>query len=292
MKDVIDLKLGKENTKIDCLDKGFVQLVDCMPRLIHDNEDSADYTIAEAARCSYQRGTKTIRDDKGLIRYLMRHNHTSPFEMIEFKFHMKMPLYICTQLLRHRTASVNCLSARFSQLTDDYYIPDVSNIRIQSEINKQGSESNVDALKAIGINSIMNTMCEETYEAYIKLLNQGVAREQARGILPYCFYTELYWKMDLKNLLHFLNLRCDEHAQQEIRVYANAILDLIKPIIPYTIDAWEEYSEYRGGMKLTKTEINTLKELLKDVSKDDIPSIFNNKLEKKEWEDKLKKLGF
>jgi thymidylate synthase (FAD) len=283
---------------INCLDHGFVKLIDCMPRVIPKEEESADHAIAEAARCSYQRGTKTVADDKTLIRYLMRHNHTSPLEMVEFKFHCKMPMFVARQWIRHRTANVNELSGRYSEMPEEYYIPETDNYRNQSVTNTQGSEGYIDESEAVLLMKQMEEICGGSFTQYHEFLKNGLVREQSRMILPLNTYTEWYWKIDLKNLLHFLNLRCDGHAQKEIQVYGNAILDLIKPIVPWTIDAWEDYSPYRGGMMLTKYEVDSFKKAFAD---DDVTrAIWHyldnaeniSGLEKKEWADKLKKLGF
>jgi thymidylate synthase (FAD) len=294
MKDIIQEKYGEKDPLIACLDHGFVQLLDCMPRIIKDSEKTADYAIAEAARCSYQRGTKTIADDKALIRYLMRHNHTSPFEMIEFKFKMKLPIFVARQIIRHRTANLNELSGRYSEMPEEYYIPE--ELRLQSQTNTQGSEGTISDGQGQMMRGLMRLQGKDAFNYYKQLLGSGVAREQARAVLPLSTYTEWYWKIDLKNLLHFLDLRCDGHAQEEVRVYADAILELIKPIVPWTIEAWEDYSSYRGGMILTKYEVEALKEMFNDpdiVYSDDSGDIkVDNKLEQKEWKDKSKKLGF
>ena len=220
MKDVLE---GK-GLSIKCLDLGEVRLVDCMPRLIPDTENSADFSIAEAARCSYQRGTKQISNDVGLIRHLLRSGHTSPFEQIEFKFYIKMPIFIARQLVRHRTANMNELSGRFSELQDDYYIPSQNDVRIQSKTNKQGSDGILDEKMSSDIITNIHVNSEECFNLYKEFLRKDVTREQARIVLPLNTYTAMYWKMDLHNLLHFLSLRCDEHSQKEMREYANAIL--------------------------------------------------------------------
>lgn len=293
MKDIILEKFGEYSPEIKCLDKGFVKLIDCMPRMVEDAEDSADYAIAEAARCSYQRGTKTINDDKILIRYLMRHNHTSPFEMIEFKFKMKMPIFVCRQMVRHRCASANELSGRYSVMPDEYYMPTEEDMRGQSTVNRQGSEGLIDEDKISSRLEDIRNISDEAFKTYHRNLEDELVREMSRIVLPLSTYTEWYWKIDLKNLLHLLNLRCDSHAQKEIRVYADAILELIKPIIPYTIEAWEDYSPYRGGMTLTKQEIETIKNILVRYS-DDITSDINvdSHIERLEWLSKKKELGF
>ncbi len=302
MKDIIEEKYGKEEPEIKCLDHGFVKLLDCMPRIIRDNEETADYAIAEAARNSYEE-LKTISDNKTLIRYLMRKTHTSPFEMVEFKFKMKMPMYIGTQTLRHRTASINMLSGRYSKMPDEFYVPSIDDVRTQDSINTQGSDGNLPINISKKMIDDIEGLQGKIYEKYNEFLDNGMAREQARGILPYNLYTTMYWKMDLHNLLHFLNLRCDHHAQKEIQIYANAILDLIKYIVPWTIEAWEDYSPYRGGMILTRYEVEKIRKIIQNA-----PNLYNvpigeemnvfenidvkNKIEQKEWKDKAKKLGF
>tara|TARA_Y100000389_G_scaffold191394_1_gene217526 strand:+ start:3379 stop:4146 length:768 start_codon:yes stop_codon:yes gene_type:complete len=210
------------------LDKGFVRLVDHMPR------EDLDSSIVQSARVSYGDGTKTKRGDEGLIRYLMRHWHTTPFEMVEFKFHIKMPIYIARQHMRHRTASINELSARYSVVPHEYYAPDI--LRGQATVNHQGSEGICEASM-----SDMQTHIEKSFEVYDSLLNDGCCREQARGVLPQATYTEFYWKINLHNLMHYLHLRMDEHAQLEIRKYAIAIFDLVKPLAPITMKAFVDF---------------------------------------------------
>lgn len=291
MNDVIVRNLGP-NTERKCLDFGYVKLVDCMPRMVDEREESADYAIAEAARCSYQRGTKSIRDDKTLIRYLMRHDHTSPFEMIEFKFNMKIPIFVARQMVRHRMVSLSELSGRYSEMPEEYHVPE--ELRLQSSINIQGSEGLLGEEDIRSLTTLMKLQGMGDFKFYHQCLNAGVSREQSRIVLPLSTYTEWYWKIDLKNLLHFLDLRCDSHSQKEIQVYADAILDLIRPIVPWTIEAWEDYSSYRGGILLTKYEVESLKKSfsgLKSIGLT-IPQIsVNNKLEKLEWENKLLKMG-
>lgn len=288
--DIIEVK-----PEISCLDHGYVKLVDCMPRLIPDEEESADHAIAEAARCSYQRGTKTIADDKTLIRYLMRHNHTSPFEMVEFKFHCKLPIFVARQMIRTRTANVNELSGRYSEMPEEYYIP--GELRVQSLTNTQGSEGSLSEAQTQSTKGLMRLQSQDAFKFYYRLLEEEVAREQARIVLPLSTYTEWYWKIDLKNLLHFLALRCDSHAQEEIQVYGNAILDLIRPIVPWAIEAWEDYSPYRGGMILTRYEVEAIRRLVEnELGNDkywaeDLNIYVDSKLEQNEWKEKAKKLG-
>ena len=287
MKDVF-LNILKDD--ISCLDKGFVKLIDCMPRILPEKEETADYAIAEAARRSYKE-LKTVSNNKTLIRYLMRKVHTGPFEMIEFKFCMKLPMYICTQILRHRTASMNILSGRYSLMTDEFYIPDIDNIRFQDKSNKQGSGGVMDDELSQEIINDISRVHQITYDQYTKNLEKGMAKEQARGILPYDLYTEMFWKIDLKNLLHFLALRCDEHSQQEIRVYADAILELITPIVPITIEAWNDYHPLRSALILTRLEVEALKEIIGSFTCKINSLASENKRERKEWVEKAKKLG-
>lgn len=226
-----------ENTtekEIKCLDKGFIRLVDYM-----GNDDS----IVQAARVSYGKGTKSISEDKSLIRYLMRHKHTSPFEMVEFKFHVKLPIFIARQWIRHRTANVNEYSGRYSEMKDEFYIPDINQLRPQSLINKQGrSSESLSGEVAQEIASKFEETQKKLFSEYSELLEKDLARELARINLPLSNYTEWYWKIDLHNLFHFLRLRLDEHAQYEIRVYAEAICELIKDIIPVAYSAFEDYT--------------------------------------------------
>jgi thymidylate synthase (FAD) len=225
------------------LDHGFVRLVDHMP------QKDLDSSIVQSARVSYGDGTKTSRGDRGLIRYLLRHWHTTPFEMVEFKFHIKMPIYIARQHLRHRTASVNELSARYSVVPKEYYEPDT--YRGQSLVNHQGSEGTVE-LDSTKVSEHLS----RSFDVYEELLENGCCREQARGTLPQSTYTEFYWKINLHNLLHYLHLRMDAHAQQEIRDYATAIFELVKPLVPITMEAFMDFRV--NAMQLTGPEIEAL----------------------------------
>ena len=280
-------------TKVDCLDKGFVQIVDVMPREIPEGQ-TCDYAIAQMARVSYGQGTKSVNEDKGLIQYLLRHAHTSPFEGIDFKFHMKMPIFIARQAIRHRTVSLNEISGRYSVMKDEFYIPRSEDIRRQSTTNKQGSDGFIDENMSQEFSDKIDLNCRDAYSLYLKMLDAGVAREQARMILPLNLYTEWYWKQNLHNLLHFLSLRADAHAQLEIRVYADAILKLIQPLVPWTIEAWNKYHPMRGAMKLTSLEVDALSEVFqKHPIQEPIPDIkTDNKREQAEWKEKAKKLGF
>ena len=199
---------------IPCLDKGFVRLVDSM---------GGDEAIVQAARVSYGKGTRKVSQDRGLIRYLMRHRHTTPFEMVEFKFHAKMPIFVARQWVRHRTANINEYSLRYSEARDEFYIPDPDQIQFQSTINKQGRSGEVPKALKERIQTYFREISERSFDIYKEMNDAGVARELARAVLPVNLYTEWYWKNDLHNLLHFIGLRSDSHAQYEIRVYSDAM---------------------------------------------------------------------
>jgi thymidylate synthase (FAD) len=260
-------------------DHGLVALVDVMPRLVPAGK-SADFAIVQAARVSYGHGTKQINEDRGLIRYLARHRHTTPFEMVEFKFHHVMPIFVARQWIRHRTASVNEYSARYSVVPDRFYRPTAENIRQQSAANRQGGTGPLEAATAEEFLAYLDK-AQSVYADYEKLLAKGVARELARIGLPINAYTEWYWKIDLHNLFHFLSLRLDSHAQQEIRDYAIAMLALIRPIVPMATEAFVDY--VLEGMHLTRLEIEALLT--------GQPLASPNKREHAEWEEKKLRLG-
>ena len=251
------------------LDHGFVRLVDHMP------QTELDSSIVQAARVSYGDGTKTSRGDAGLIRYLMRHWHNTPFEMVEFKFHIKMPMYIARQHMRHRMASVNEYSARYSVVKDDHYKPET--LRGQSTVNHQGSEGVVDISEENM--EIFNKHFGDSYTIYTKLLEDGCCREQARGALTQSTYTEFYWKIDLHNLMHYLRLRLEPGAQKEIREYAEAIYDLIQPLVPITMKAFTDFR--MNAIQLSGPEIEAI------ANGTHIESIG----ERREFEEKMKLLG-
>ncbi|MFN3196082.1 MAG: FAD-dependent thymidylate synthase [Chlorobiota bacterium] len=269
--------IGKE---IKCLDHGFVRLVDVM---------GDDSSIVQAARVSYGSGTKTVREDRGLIRYLMRHWHTTPFEMVEFKFHIKLPIFIARQWIRHRTANVNEYSGRYSIMKDDFYVPDLEQIRPQSENNKQGrSEEAFEPEKAKQIQDSISKVQKDLYGEYENLLDDNFARELARINLPLSNYTEWYWKIDLHNLFHFLRLRIDSHAQYEIRVFGEAMADIVKQIVPH---AWEAFEDYRlNAANFSKPELNALKELLNGTKIEDL-NLEELKLSKREFRELQSKLS-
>ena len=215
------------------LDKGFVRLVDYL---------GADERIVQAARVSYGAGTKTFREDRGLIRYLMRNEHTSPFEQVVLTFHVKMPIFVARQWIRHRTARVNEISGRYSVMEQEFYVPEGKDIAQQSESNRQGREREaVDPEVQQEVAGKLEADQQQAYEAYQSLLDQGLARELARVNLPVSLYTEMYWQIDLHNLFHFLKLRMDAHAQYEIRAYASMIYSIVQRVCPIACEAFEDY---------------------------------------------------
>lgn len=214
------------------LSHGFVVLVDYM------GDDAA---VVQAARVSYGAGTRTVRDDRGLIRYLLRHGHTTPFEMVELKFLIRLPIYIARQWIRHRTASVNEYSARYSVVPDEYELPAPGEVHRQSARNRQGRGEPLDLAVGESFRADVDRISQEAYQAYQRALSQGVARETARMLLPVSFYTQWYWKVNLHNLFHFLSLRLDPHAQEEIRRYAAVVAELARTVAPTCFEAFEEF---------------------------------------------------
>lgn len=269
--------MNREENKdkfIKCLDKGFVRLIDSM---------GDDEAIVQAARVSYGSGTKSYREDRGLIRYLMRNKHTSPFEMVEFKFHVKLPIFVARQWIRHRTANVNELSGRYSQMTDEFYLPDFSQIRHQSDNNKQGrSDVQLDGETADSVIQRMQQSHKQSYDEYQSYLQDDLARELARINLPLSTYTEWYWKIDLHNLFHFLKLRLDAHAQYEIRVYAEAIAEILRGIVPIAYEAFEDYNLY--SKSFSRIELDFLKSAI-DKSKLNEKTLLDMGLSKREAND-------
>jgi thymidylate synthase (FAD) len=255
---------------IPVLDYGFVGLVDHM---------GSDSDIVSAARVSYGDGTKTINEDRGLIRYLVSHKHTSPIEMAEVKLHIRMPIFIMRQWVRHRTASLNEYSGRYSVMTDEFYVPEIADIQPQSKDNKQGRGGTLLLEDAEHAQDVMEIGGALAYHEYQSLLGSkdhdadhwspefpGIARETARINLPLSSYTELYWKQDLHNLLHLIKLRRDVHAQKEIRDYAEAVFTLIQPLFPLTIEAWEDY--IWNARTLSRMQIEMFEDLLSSFSAD------------------------
>jgi thymidylate synthase (FAD) len=247
-----DLELG---VKHPVLTHGYVVLVDYM---------GDDSSIVQAARVSYGKGTRSVRDDRGLIRYLMRHRHTTPFEMVELKFLVRLPIYVARQWIRHRTASANEHSARYSVVPDEFDLPPLEAIRRQSQRNRQGRDKALPPEVAGAFRNDLDRISREAYEAYTKALEAGVARETARLILPLAAYTEWYWKIDLHNLLHFLGLRLDPHAQEEIRLYAAEMAKLTKLVAPMAYEAFEDYS--LRSMSLSRPETRAVRALLGGAS--------------------------
>ena len=244
---------------IKCLDKGFVRLVDSM---------GGDDAIVQAARVSYGKGTSKVSQDRGLIRYLMRHRHTTPFEMVEFKFHCKMPIFVARQWVRHRTANINEYSLRYSEARDEFYYPDPTQIQYQSALNKQGRAGKVPKKLTDKVLQYFKKISERSFDMYQELNEAGLARELIRAILPLNLYTEWYWKNDLHNLLHFIGLRSDSHAQYEIRVYSDAMAESVKKTAPH---AWESYQDYVvKGMRFSRIEQSLLERNLPDRVVDDI----------------------
>ena len=237
---------------INCLDKGFVRLVDWM---------GSDQRIVQSARVSYGDGTKTVREDKGLIDYLMRHAHTSPFEQVQFTFHVKMPIFVARQIVRHRTAKLNEISGRYSVLKDEFYEPDVSRMVKQSKDNKQGSSEELLEDAESFLQSFKDEQFE-MYDNYTEYIQGGMAKEMARINLPLAIYTEWYWTIDLHNLFHFLKLRMDNHAQYEVRVYADAKFNLIKDIVPFACEAFEKH--VINGRKFSADEMELIKLFLSE----------------------------
>lgn len=251
---------------VSVLDHGFVGLVDTM---------GTDGSIVQAARVSYGDGTKSVLEDRALIRYLMKHKHTSPFEMCQIKIHIKMPIFVMRQWVRHRTASLNEYSGRYSVMTDEFYLPEPEMIQPQSKDNKQGRAGTIRPETATGVRWMMKAAYDHNYDVYQALLGEraddkfaageviydpygesafsgdddwlfdsefdGIAREMARCVLPVANYTELYWTQNLHNMMHLLKLRMDPHAQYEIRVFAQAVYDLIQPIYPAALEAFDDY---------------------------------------------------
>lgn len=270
--------IGKE---FKCLDKGFVRLVDLM---------GSDESIVQAARVSYGKGTKTVSEDRNLIRYLMRHRHTSPFEMVEYKFHIKLPIFVARQWIRHRTANVNEYSGRYSIMPDEFYIPSKEDVRTQSKTNKQGrsEEPLPDEIANEFLKDLQETQ-ELLYQKYNDYLTKGIAREISRINLPLSTYTEWYWKIDLHNLLHFLELRLHPTAQFEIREYAKIIAQIVQATCPL---AYEAFQDYRlNAISFSAVEIKILKNMIQYK----LPS-FDEMLEmgltKREVEEFFSKLTF
>ena len=270
-------------TPIKVLDHGFIRVIDYMGN---------DSSIVQSARVSYGTGTKKVNQDQGLINYLMKNSHTTPFEMCEIKFHIKLPIFIARQWIRHRTANVNEYSARYSILDKEFYLPNLQNIATQSTSNKQGRKSVLCPVEAQRVLDILKEDSLRCYDHYIHLLNidtntgdtkdlkkEGLARELARMNLTLNYYTQWYWKIDLNNLLHFLRLRTSSHAQYEIREYSLKILDIIAMWVPSTYDAFINYK--KNSVNLSAIGIKNIRKMLKGerISQE------NSGMSKREWDE-------
>ncbi len=235
------------------LNQGFIRLVDYM---------GGDARIVQAARVSYGEGTKSYRQDKGLISYLLRNEHTSPFEQVIFTFHVKLPIFVARQWIRHRTARLNEISGRYSVMKEEFYIPADADIAKQAKNNKQGRDTRpVDPVEAEEIRQALIRGQREAYEKYEDLLNKDLAREIARVNLPLSLYTEWYWQIDLHNLFHFLKLRLDPHAQKEIRAYAEVMLDIASKVCPAACEAFNDH--IRTGVRFSGYELEALRRMTK-----------------------------
>ena len=259
------------------LDHGFVRVIDYM------GDDAA---ICQAARVSYGKGTKSVQNDAGLIRYLMRHLHSTPFEMCEIKLHVKLPVFVARQWIRHRTANVNEYSARYSILDREFYIPAPEHVNAQSVVNNQGRGGVLSGPEAARVLEILKADSNRAYDHYEEMISQdgpdgapqdGLARELARMNLPANIYTQWYWKVDLHNLFHFLRLRADAHAQYEIRVYADAICNVVADWVPAAYSAFEDYR--LGGATLSGKALDCVRRMLKgeEVTQE------NSGMSKGEW---------
>ncbi|WP_194246312.1 FAD-dependent thymidylate synthase [Martelella limonii] len=275
-------------TRIPILDSGFIRVIDYM------GDDAA---IVQAARVSYGRGTRKVSEDRGLIRYLMRHQHTTPFEMPSIKFHVKLPIFVARQWIRHRTASVNEYSARYSILEREFYLPAPDQLAEQSSSNRQGRSTALTLEDAQQVLELLASDAQRNYEHYVWMLNEdehgnvqddarsGLARELARMNLTLNTYTQWYWKTDLHNLFNFLRLRADTHAQYEIRIYAQAMMQIASKWVPMSFEAFEEYR--LGAVSLSRTAKQVLTAML--CGKDASPYIA--KLSKREWDELRSQFG-
>ncbi len=273
---------------LEVLDHGFVRVIDYM------GDDAA---VVQAARVSYGKGTKQVREDSGLIRYLMRHWHSTPFEMCEIKYHVKLPIFVARQWIRHRTANVNEYSARYSILDREFYLPAPQDLAVQSSQNRQGRGAALEGAEADRVLGLLREDAEKCYGDYAWMLNEdesgtvvdegrsGLARELARMNLTLNTYTQWYWKTDLHNLMHFLRLRADAHAQYEIRVYADIMLDTLKRWVPLTCEAFHDYR--MGAAHISATGLEVVRRLLAGEAVIQADS----GLSKREWRELMETLG-
>lgn len=243
-----ELLIGEE---FKCLDQGFVRLVDY---------SGGDARVVQSARVSYGAGTKTVREDQGLINYLIENHHTSPLEQVNLLFHIKLPLFVFAQLVRTRTAKLNAMSARYSVMADEFYFPAPVELRAQSNRNKQVGEGEVDGAVAEQFLSALKNTCRLDYDNYQEFLEKGVARELGRMVLPQNLYTQIYWQIDLNNLFKTLKLRLDWHAQYEFRVYAYQFARLAKAVAPMCYQAFEEF--ILDGCSLSRTELAAVRRVM------------------------------
>jgi len=302
-KEIIEQQTQKNTTKrvtspelekilyeaIPILDHGFIRVVDYM---------GDDSSIVQSARVSYGKGTKKVSTDSGLIKYLMRHRHSTPFEMCEIKYHVKLPIFVARQWIRHRTANINEYSARYSILDKEFYLPSKENLAAQSTSNRQGRGKTINGKQADNILEMLKKDAEQTYNNYETMLNerydgtiidetnQGLARELARMNLTLNTYTQWYWKTDLLNLLNFLSLRADSHAQYEIRAYAQAMTETLKKWVPITFEAFMDYRV--GAMELSAKGKAVIQKMIKGESCD----FESSKLSKREWNELMQSFGF
>jgi thymidylate synthase (FAD) len=275
-------------TPLPVLDHGFVRVIDYM------GDDAA---VVQAARVSYGKGTKRVNEDRGLIQYLMRHRHTTPFEMCEIKYHVKLPIFVARQWIRHRTANVNEYSARYSILDNEFYLPAPEHLAVQSTSNRQGRGSSLPPDEAARVLDLLREDSMRSYRDYAYMLNEdetgkvvdesrsGLARELARMNLSLNFYTQWYWKTDLHNLLGFLSLRADAHAQYEIRVYADAMIDTLERWVPLVAEAFRQYRI--GGAQLSANALAVVKKMLAGENVDQASS----GMSKREWSELMQVLG-
>jgi thymidylate synthase (FAD) len=273
---------------IPVLDHGFVRVIDYM------GDDAA---VVQAARVSYGKGTKRVSEDRGLIQYLMRHRHTTPFEMCEIKYHVKLPIFVARQWIRHRTANVNEYSARYSILDNEFYVPAPAHLAAQSTSNRQGRGEVLAGAEAERVLALLREDAERAYRGYVEMLNedesgaaidpgrQGLARELARMNLSLNFYTQWYWKTDLHNLLNFLSLRADAHAQYEIRAYAEAMIATVDRWVPLTAEAFRQYR--LGGVQLSARGLAVVRRMLAGESVRQEES----GMSKREWAELMAALG-
>ena len=267
-------------TLFPVLDHGFIRIVDYMGN---------DSSVVQAARVSYGKGTKKARSDEGLIRYLMRHKHTTPFEMCDIKLHIKLPIFVARQWIRHRTASVNEYSARYSKLEDEFYIPELTHLSSQSGLNRQGRGETLPQEEGKKVQNILRRDSAATYKNYEQMLSQenqeGLSRELARINLPTNVYTQWYWKVNLLNLLKFIHLRIDPHAQYEIRVYAEKLAELVADWVPITSQAFVDY--WLQGISLSQQQMA----LLQRKMKGETITFESSGLSRREWNEFVQDLA-